>query len=466
MQNEKKLQRNVDWKQGLSIALGVPLLILPSLGYFTSYLHSAAILIWILSILQGFFQNIAYAEMAIAFPDASGLPGYAQTIFKDSGIKGKFLGGFSAWSYWLAWNPVMAIFSLLIGDYLVELVPLFSGYSSFYVSLSTGIIVFSCMLITNLKGMETSAIIGYILNIVSLLPLVGISLIPILRGNVDMMNVTGHWFPVEWVWDIEHFVIIFGIFGMAQWSACAWETAAIYGPEYKNPSKDTLKALFSCGSICLLVFPLVQLSTIASLGVEMVGNGSVPPLLLMAENEFGNTGGIICIIMLIVAMVTIIQTGFLGSSRAMHSMATEGNLPRIFRKTNRFGVPVNAMVFIIMFNCLLIMLKTPSAILAASSVGYSFANGISLISYYKYKNNIVKSVDAEKFRAPEFWKYIAAFFGCVNLLFFVGGLVYLNSIDLGWKASIIGLFVLLLYIPLFIFSYREENCQSAFFMRS
>jgi amino acid transporter len=462
MEKENKLQRNLDWKQGLSIALGVPLLILPSLGYFTSYVYSAAILVWVLSTLQGFFQNIAYAEMAIAFPNASGLPGYAQTIFKDSGVKGRFLGGFSAWSYWLAWNPVMAIFSLIIGGYLVELVPFFSGFSPFYVSLGTGIIVFSFMLIVNLKGTENSAVIGYVLNIVSLLPLIGISIVPFIQGNVDMTNITLNWFPSEWVWDLEHFVIIFGIFGMAQWSACAWETAAIYGPEYKNPSKDTLKALFSCGTICLLIFVLVQTSAIASLGIEAVGNGKVPPLLLMAKNEFGSIGASVSVVMLIVAMITIIRTGFLGSSRAMHSMAVEGNLPIIFRKTNSYGVPVNAMVFIIVFNCFLIMLKTPAAILAASSMGYSFANGISLVSYYKYKNNTRTIVDDGKFRAPEFWKYIGLFFGMVNLLLFVGGLVYLNSIDLGWKASMIGIFVLLLYIPLFAYSYRENNKEKGF----
>ena len=56
------LERSINWKQGLAIALGVPLLILPSLGYIPLYLSAAAILIWGLSVLQGFMQNTAYAE--------------------------------------------------------------------------------------------------------------------------------------------------------------------------------------------------------------------------------------------------------------------------------------------------------------------------------------------------------------------------------------------------------------------
>ena len=30
-----ELERTIDWKQGLAISIGVPLLILPSIGYFT-----------------------------------------------------------------------------------------------------------------------------------------------------------------------------------------------------------------------------------------------------------------------------------------------------------------------------------------------------------------------------------------------------------------------------------------------
>ena len=36
-----------------------------------------------MSVLQGFAQNLAYSELATAFPDASGIPGYAQAVFKN-----------------------------------------------------------------------------------------------------------------------------------------------------------------------------------------------------------------------------------------------------------------------------------------------------------------------------------------------------------------------------------------------
>ncbi len=58
-ENTNGLERTIDWKQGLAIAIGVPLLILPSIGYFASYLWSFAIIVWGLSVFQGFMQNLA-----------------------------------------------------------------------------------------------------------------------------------------------------------------------------------------------------------------------------------------------------------------------------------------------------------------------------------------------------------------------------------------------------------------------
>ena len=324
---------------------------LPSLGYLPLYLSAAAILIWGLSVVQGFFQNAAYAEMATTFPKASGLPGFAQHIFRNDNHqgkydKGKLIGGFSAWSYWFAWTPVLAIFSILVGGYLHGLFPCRYMFTENQLALITGLVIFTGLFIVNWFGLKDGAILGYILAAVSLIPLVVLTVAPFATGHVEMANITGNWLPADWAWDMHHVLILFGIFAIAQWSACAWETAAIYGPEYKNPSKDVPKALLACGIVCFFSFVLVQAAVIGVLGVEGVLAEPVSPLIPVARAVFGEAGSIITIIMLIAAMILIIQTAYLGSSRAMHSMAMEGNLPKSLGKTNRHGTPFVAMLVI------------------------------------------------------------------------------------------------------------------------
>lgn len=156
---------------------------------------------------------------------------------------------------------------------------------------------------------------------------------------------------------------------------------------------------------------------------------------------FGPVGAGIATIALISPMALIIQTAFLESSRATHSMATENNLPKIFGTTNKNGAPVLAMVTIAILDIFLIGVKTPSAIVTVSSIGYIFANRITLLAYYKFKSKINNASD-EQFHAPRLYRYISGFFRIVNLSIFLCDILYLNSIDLGWKSSITGLAVL------------------------
>ncbi|AOT02964.1 APC family permease [Arthrobacter sp. U41] len=457
------LERSIDWKQGMAIAMGVPLLILPSLGYFPMYVSAAAILIWGLSVLQGFMQNAAYAELATTFPKASGLPGFAQHVFRTENYqgkydKGKLIGGFTAWSYWFAWNPVLAIFAILVGGYLHGLFPVLGEtFTEFQLALISGGVIFVGLFVVNWFGLKDGAMLGYILAAVSLIPLVILAVAPFATGHVDMANITGNWWPTDWVWDMHHILILFGIFGIAQWSACGWETAAIYGPEYKNPSKDVPKALLACGIICLILYVLVQTSVIGVLGVEGVQAEHVSPLIPVAQAVFGEAGSVVTIIMLIAAMVLIIQTAYLGSSRAMHSMSMEGNLPKVFGKTNRHGTPFIALIVTAAFNMVLISMGSLAAILAAAAIGYTFANGISLFAYVKAKRHPAFAGLERPFKAPKGWTNVAMIFGLFNVPLCLLGVVYLNSLEIGWTSTWLGFIVLSLYIPIWWYSQHESR---------
>jgi amino acid transporter len=461
------LERSIDWKQGLAIALGVPLLILPSLGYLPMYLSAAAILIWGLSVIQGFFQNAAYAEMATAFPKASGLPGFAQHVFRTENYRGKYdksklLGGFSAWSYWFAWTPVLAIFSILVGSYLHGLFPALGElFTENQLALMTGLVVFTGLFVVNWFGLKDGATLGYILGAFSVIPLIVLTVAPFATGHVDLVNITSSWLPQDWAWDMHHILILLGIFAIAQWSACAWETAAIYGPEYKNPAKDVSRALFACGTICFFSFVLVQAAVIGVLGVEGVLDQPVSPLIPVAQAVFGEAGSMITIIMLIAAMVLIIQTAYLGSSRAMHSMAMEGNLPKSLGRTNHHGTPFVAMLIIAAFNLVLILMGSPAAIVAASAIGYTCANGISLFAYVRAKKHPAFAALERPFKAPKGWKNVAVLFGLFNLPLCLIGVVYLNSLEIGWMPTWVSFIVLASYIPIWLYTQRRSTSPTS-----
>ena len=184
----------------------------------------------------------------------------------------------------------------------------------------------------------------------------------------------------------------------------------------------------------------------------------VSPLIPVAQAVFGQAGSVITIIMLIAAMVLIIQTAYLGSSRAMHSMSTEGNLPRVFGKTNRHGTPFVAMLVIAAFNLVLISMGIDARqFLRPSAIGYTCANGISLFAYVRAKKHPAFKNLERPFKAPKGWKHVAMIFGLFNLPLCLIGVVYLNSLEIGWTSTWVGFLVLSLYIPIWFYSQRESG---------
>lgn len=451
------------------IALGVPILILPSIGYTAGYLWGFSIILWILSVLQGFVQNSAFGEMTSTFEDATGLPGCAQKVFTKQGDsdskydRGKFIGAFCAWCYWFAWCPVVAIFTLTIGAYVRGFVPSVAD-AEIWLDLLIGVLIVSSMTIIGARGLTGGSLTSLLLALISLVPLVIILVVPFFTGDFTTSNISlsGDWVAVKSFENQSIFgdaVIFIGLMGMAQWSACAWETAAVYGPEYKEPRSDVPKALFSCGIICLMLYALAQTSVVGTLGVAGIEGAPIDPLNPMAELVFGSSGQTIAMIMLICAMLMIIQTGFLGSSRTLYSMSLEGNLPGWFGKTNSRGNPINAMIFVSLFNLALVLVQNPVEVLAASSMGYAIAVGVALAAYYASKTREPFKSMKRAFGLPDWYKYVALIMVIYEIAILLPCLVVLNAVDYGGRSVIIGVIILLAFVPIWMAAqhYRAEH---------
>ncbi|MDR0523571.1 MAG: APC family permease [Candidatus Methanoplasma sp.] len=473
-----ELKRSVSWKQGMFIALGVPLLILPSIYDVSSIVWGLCIVVWSMSVLQGFVQNLAYGEMVTVFPKATGLPGCAQTVFTPEVQtsrydKGKLIGAFSAWCYWFAWTPVVAIFTMLIGDYLIQMFEMdVSGWAGLGVYMGVGIAIVLIMLVLGSRGLEGGATFGTILAIVSIVPMVVILIGAFATGMFDFSNITEDFTTPTWTWSAEDVVLLLGCFGLAQWSACAWETAAIYGPEYKNPGRDVPKALFACGIICLILYFFVSTTVFGSLGATGIDGAGYASFVPISEHVFGHAGSYVALGLLIVAMVLIIQTGFLGSSRTLHSMAQEGNLPSWFSKLNKNGMPTNAMLFVSIFNLVLIFLVGYSAwvldsgdtvmtILSASAMGYCIANGIALAAYVKTKTNPRFRGLERPFRAPIGWRYVITIMTGVQFFVWLPCLIYWSYyLSGGYTPVILGAVIILAFIPIWYWVQKKASAES------
>ncbi len=462
------LHRSIDWKQGLLIGIGIPLAILPSIGATTSALWAASIVLWGLSVVQGFLQNMAFAELATAFPHVSGIPGFAQEVFKskkekkDKFDRGQFIGGFCAWAYWLVWAPGLAIFIIVITAYLQTLFTSLQSINFIVLNLVIGVFILGGLAIISSRGLKHSATLGLIIGLFSILPITIIALSPFMTGNFHLGYITGAMVPTGWTWDANHILLILGLIVIAQWSACCWEVVAVYGPEYKKPKSDVPKALFACGAVCLIMYVLIQTAVIGTLGVPYFlnpNNAVIAPLQPVAQASFGVLGGEVMILLLIVATVMLIQIGYSAGARAMHSMAIEGNLPKWFAKTNSRGEPMRAIYIIAIFNIFLLVILNgnPVAILASSAIGYVFVFAIALFAYVKAKRDNEMSRLERPYKAPKGWVAVALVLGVLQVPLLLIGAIYINDYWYGLAPVLVGFGVLALYIPLWFYSRNEHS---------
>ena len=143
------LVRSIDWKQGLIIAMGIPILIVPSLCDLSVNLWAMSIAIWVLSVLSGFLLNIPLGEMCATF-GVAGIGGSIQHIFRDDekykGRKvnyGRMIGSLGAWAYFATWVPVIPIFTIMTGVYINDYFELgFSGSSNTLFYLLLGVLIY------------------------------------------------------------------------------------------------------------------------------------------------------------------------------------------------------------------------------------------------------------------------------------------------------------------------------------
>src|SRR6202046_4598251 len=114
-----EMLREVDWKQVVFIAAGVPALVLFSMGGISATIGAPAWLVWTISVLFGFAQSFTYAEIAGLHPSKTGgtaVHGAAAWIRYSS-----ILAPLSLWSNWPAWTPVLAIGAGLGAGYLLSI---------------------------------------------------------------------------------------------------------------------------------------------------------------------------------------------------------------------------------------------------------------------------------------------------------------------------------------------------------
>jgi amino acid transporter len=451
-----QLARTLTWKQGLIVAMGVPILIMPSIADMSIPLWGMSIAVWVISVISGFFINLPIGELCATF-GVAGMGGSIQYVFEDDEKyknkkinTGRLIGALGAWSYFVAWFTVIPIFTIMVGYYLIDAFDLeLEGWMETGFYLLLGVAVYSYTIGTSLKGLEGGAKFQMILTLFTIIPLVVIVCAPFVMGDFHMDIIIDKFTPTGWVWDGNAFLLILSLLTIAQWSAVGWETAATYGAEYKEPAKDVPKALIMCGIACLVLYFLISFAVYGTLGPEGIAAAGATSLAVIAENSFGSTVGLIATLLLMVGMIVIVQTSMQGCSRTIQVMASNGHMPLWLSKTNKYGVPVNALLFQAGAGFIVILSGlTASETLAISCPGYVITHGLCQLAFIKSRKD-PRFKDVERiYKCPKGFVGISTGIVILEFFLFLPSLFWYLYTYSGIVYCIIAAVSILIYVPI------------------
>ena len=474
------LRRQLTWVDAFWASSGVPAGVLLTMGGIATVIGQPSWVVWIASILMGFMQSFVYAEIAGLYPQKSG----GASVYGAAAWLpySKFIAPISVWCNWLAWSPVLALGTSLGAGYIMASlfapdaaintwqVPLLSLdfiREGLHLRINLVSIIASLFLLLTFvlqhHGAARAAAAQKIIGLVCLSPLILVGLVPILTGDLPSENL----FPLLpfvrdaagqmsfGTWDVMGLTLLAGAMFGAGWSTYGFETAVCYTREFSNPKKDTFKAILSAGLLCIVIFTLVPLAFQASLGLDglldpKIYDGSGVALALAKILGGGVLITNIFIAMLILALLLIVMTSMMGSSRTLYQASVDGWLPRYLSRVNRHGAPTAAMWTDLGFNLILLLASDYFAVLMISNVCYFIFNFLNLQAGWIHR--IDRGSWERPFRCPTWLLALAAGFGFLNMVFMGAGA------DV-WGAGTLrnGLIAAALIIPVFLFRHYVQD---------
>ncbi|WP_410777727.1 amino acid permease [Ectobacillus funiculus] len=288
-------------------------------------------------------------EMSTVYPSSGSFSTYAHNEI------GPWAGYTIGWLYWFYWVVVITIEAMMAGMIIHEWVP----------SISIGMIGFLCIVLLTLTNIFSARLFGefeYWFSIIKVVAIVsfliiGIAMIFGLFPHIEKPGVSnlldrGGLMPNGFGSLLTAImVVIFAYPGI--------EITTIAAGESPNPQKAVMAAInsviwrilvFYIGSVTILVtiLPWDSSSALKSPFVTVLDMLRIPGASLIMN------------IIILVAVLSVLNTGIYTTSRMLYSLAEKGDAPRVLLRVTKKGSPIWAVLGSTVFSLVALVSSTIS----------------------------------------------------------------------------------------------------------
>jgi len=315
--------------------------------------------VWIAGGLYALFGASSMAELGAAIPRSGGQYNFSRRVLGD------YAGFIVGWSDWLSTCGTAAV-AIVIAEYSGHLFPVFAGH----VKLIAAALVlgFGILQWRGVRWGSGAQLVTALLKTAALLILVVACFI--LGGHARAAAPAAAALPpLSSGWPLA-VAIVLGLQAVV-YTVDGWDGVIYFGEEVREPGRDIPRAIFGSVFIVMGIYLLLNLVALYILPMhEIAGNDFV--LGTVADRVFGTFGDPIIRSIMIISMLSNINSNLLFSSRTLHAMSCDGLFFRRVARVNPGGTPALSL-------CL-------STIVSVFFVLGSFERVIAMLSFFFVAN--------------------------------------------------------------------------------
>ena len=377
----ERVEPRLSWVDGFVFSLTMPAALIATLGYSIASLGAwHATLLWGVSMGLALIANRAYTELAAMFPEKPG--GIA--LYATEGWRSRFalVGPVATFGYWFAWSSSLAVYAGIVGSLVqaqwfpAETWTWAVGPVDVTFARLVAAGVLTLVWGANMLGLRPTMWLAYATAAMLVVPLLAFIALPFATGDWSSATLSGTLDDPGQPWGGWKLALVW-LYVMC-WTSLGVETCATFTPEYRDPVRDSARALRAAALVSLVVFVLLPLGAAGAAGEGAIARDPIT-FYGAAFDQLAGGGGDAIVALVIGSLLLVLLTCMADSSRALYGIAADGMTVRQLHRLNRFGMPGRAMTVDLLLNLALVfLLGSTLAIVAAGNLGYVLAHVFAL----------------------------------------------------------------------------------------
>lgn len=333
---------------GNSIGIGImrtPSEVARHLPTTTGYL-----LAWALGGLYAALGVASIAELGVLMPRSGGQYVFARQVF------GPYAGFVVGWSDWVSSSAAAAAVSMAVAEYAGAFV---SAGTQVVLTLALGIVALFTTILW--RGVKSSGLTVQLLTLAKVVVLVGVPLVafatqakapsePLVAAGTGALTIGGIVLAMQ--------AVIYSYDG--------WTGVLYFSGEVTDPARDIPRSMFGGVAWVFAIYMLLVGCFVYVLGIGGVAANNFPAG-QVANVIFGETGGTIIRIVVIITGLSAVPPIIMMASRVPHAMTGDGLFPRRAGVVNAGGTPTATLAASALLAIAFILTGTFSQVIAIAA---------------------------------------------------------------------------------------------------